>query len=715
VSLLSQMRISKRLPIVIMVLVVAAVLVTSFVTVRRATQDAKMATKEKLVALQASRVAALGNYLGSIEQDLSSLAVSDYVRGALQGFKQAWTAFDGAPKDILQELYIDKNPHPTGSKHELDAADDGSIYSMIHKRYHPWFRHFLTQRDYYDIFLFDTKGNLVYTVFKELDYATNMNDGEWKDTDLAHAYRAANDGADDTQHFFDFKPYAPSHGAAASFISQAVLDHKGNVLGVLVFQMPIARINGVMQVAAGMGESGETYIVGTDYLMRSDSRFSEESTILKTKVTGQTVDGALKGNDGADIVQDYRGISVFSAYGPIDFKGTRWAVLAEIDESEAMAPIKDMEMFVIIATLAILVGSAVLGGTIAKDIARPISTISEAMSDLAKGNMGITVPFTDKTDEVGDVARALEVFKENEIERLRLAEEQEIENKEKLARVERVNEMITNFEMVVEELIAGLSGASREMESTSTFMNKIAEQTSERSTIIAAEAEETGVNVQSVASATEELSVSIQGIRSQATSSVKSAEEASEHVSSTEATIGELSKAADRINEVISLITDIAEQTNLLALNATIEAARAGEAGKGFAVVASEVKNLAAQTARATEEISETIGTVQTETGKAVDAIAHVSSVILEVGKTVHSISDAVEQQTEATQEISRNVQEASTGTNEMTKNITSVSSSAEESQKSAMEVLNIAQQLAQQSNNMKEAVEEFLTGIRAA
>ncbi len=130
-SLLSHMHISKRLPVLITVLVVVAVVITSFVTVRRATQDAKLATKEKLTALQASRVAALEGYLGSIEQDLSSLAVSDYVRGALQGFKQAWTAFDASPKDILQELYIDQNPHPTGEKHKLDAADDGSIYSCL--------------------------------------------------------------------------------------------------------------------------------------------------------------------------------------------------------------------------------------------------------------------------------------------------------------------------------------------------------------------------------------------------------------------------------------------------------------------------------------------------------------------------------------------------------------------------------------------------------
>ena len=270
------LNISKKLPVVMVLLIVISSAVSISIALTKSSQDAFKAAENKLTALRESRKVAMESYLDTIEQDLSALAKNDYVKQALIDFKGGWDGLQVNQTSVLQELYINSNPHPTGSKDELDYASDGSLYSQYHKKYHPWFRHFLRLRDYYDIFLFDTSGNLVYTVFKELDYATNLNSGKYKDTDLGNAFRAAMQNSSvDKQSFFDFKPYAPSHGAAASFISQAIMED-GKVSGVLVFQMPIARINGVMQVAAGMGESGETYLVGADYLMRSDSRFSPQ-------------------------------------------------------------------------------------------------------------------------------------------------------------------------------------------------------------------------------------------------------------------------------------------------------------------------------------------------------------------------------------------------------------------------------------------------------
>lgn len=337
---MKNVKISKKLPLIMIAILILSSLVTGTIGLTLSSENTYKNVAEKLGALRASRIAALENYLASISEDLSSLSKNTEVKDAMLDFTAAWEMIGSNQTETLQKLYITDNPHPTGQKEELDYARDGSAYSAYHEKYHDWFRHHLREKGYYDIFLFSPEGNLVYTVFKELDYATNVNTGKWKDTDLGNAFRAARDGKDPSkQYFFDFKPYAPSHGAPASFISQAVYTTSGRFLGVLVFQMPIERINRVMQISAGMGESGETYIVGTDHLMRSDSRFSEESTILKTEVTGTTVDAALAGEKGVELVKDYRGIPVFSAYGPIDFLGTRWAVLAEIDKAEIAAPI----------------------------------------------------------------------------------------------------------------------------------------------------------------------------------------------------------------------------------------------------------------------------------------------------------------------------------------------------------------------------------------
>jgi methyl-accepting chemotaxis protein len=205
----------------------------------------------------------------------------------------------------------------------------------VHARVHPRARRFLEHHGYYDVFLFDPEGDLIYTAFKERDFATNLEAGRWRQTALGRAFRAARDAeSPDFVVFTDFEPYEPSNGEPAAFVASPVRAEDGSLAGVLAFQVPIDRIDRIMQFTGGMGESGETYIVGVDRLMRSDSRFADESTILRVTVDTETVGRALAGETGVDVVDDYRGVSVLSAYGPLDFEGVRWAVMAEIDERE---------------------------------------------------------------------------------------------------------------------------------------------------------------------------------------------------------------------------------------------------------------------------------------------------------------------------------------------------------------------------------------------
>jgi methyl-accepting chemotaxis protein len=373
----------------------------------------------KLETILEARLTGVERYLASLEEDIRFIASSPTARLALNNFDRAWDKLEGDPSAILQRLYIEDNPHPTGSKEELHEADDGSAYSKIHGNYHPWFRQFLRERGYYDISLFDRDGNLVYTVFKELDYATNLVSGQYRDTDLGNAFRSALDGAPGELVFLDFKPYAPSHGAPASFIATQVTGNNGRPIGVLAFQMPIDRINFMTQIGDRLGATAQMYLVGADRLMRSDSRFADESTILAKKISTPAVDRAFAGERGSVHVFDERGEEMITAFAPVDFNGSRWAFVAEVARNEVMAPAHALAWKIFGVTAAILVLLAAVGGYVAHSIVQPLKIIVAAVARLARGE-DVKVAGSDRQDEIGQLARSLDQVYQKGLEAARL-------------------------------------------------------------------------------------------------------------------------------------------------------------------------------------------------------------------------------------------------------------------------------------------------------
>ena len=349
-------------------------------------------------------------------------------------------------------------------------------------------------------------------------------------------------------------------------------------------------------------------------------------------------------------------------------------------------------------------------------VAKPIAQLKAMMQLLAGNDLTADVPGTERRDEVGEMARAVEVFKKNglEVERLK-ADQQAAEKRAAEQRKADMIKMADSFEGAVGEIIETVSSASTELEASASTLTSTAERAQELTTMVASASEEASTNVQSVASATEELTSSVNEISRQVQESARMAHEAVEQARKTNDRVGELSKAAARIGDVVELINTIAGQTNLLALNATIEAARAGEAGRGFAVVASEVKALAEQTAKATGEIGQQISGIQAATQESVGAIKEISGTIEKLSEISATIASAVEEQGAATQEISRNVQQAAQGTQQVSSNIVDVQRGASETGTASSQVLSAAQSLSSDSNRLKLEVGKFLNTVRAA
>jgi len=397
------------------------------------------------------------------------------------------------------------------------------------------------------------------------------------------------------------------------------------------------------------------------------------------------------------------------------FKPWGWVVttgvyIDDVDGIFWQTAINDIAVAIV---MLIIIGMA--GLAIDRSTTRPLRMITEALNKLAQGDTSVTTDETDRRDEIGALARSLDVFRSNREQAEKLEREQKDTHKTQIARAEKVEKLIKSFETEVEGNLSTVHSALEQLRATATGMASQSDATTGRAANVAAATEQAAANVDTVAAAAEQLAASIDEITSQVSRSSDIAQSGATEADEASTIFAELGTASDKIGEVVELIQSIAEQTNLLALNATIEAARAGDAGKGFAVVAAEVKNLANQTTRATEDIAGQIGGIQESTQNALGAIKHLSGRMKELNEVAASISAAVREQDAATAEIARNVAEAATGTKDVAQNVIGLREAAEEEREASGQVLAASGSLNNKSQNLMTQIKQFLNDIRAA
>jgi methyl-accepting chemotaxis protein len=707
-------RVSRKLPAVIVGLALlcsAGVGIASYLT---GAGIVRSQAEDRLMAVAESRKDTLVDALAGVRSTLLSNAQGKTMRAALADFEKGWAKYGDKAEVTLLKTYVQDNPHPENERAELVKAGR-KPYDRSHSKFHPVLRQHIQENGYQDLLLVNTEGRVVYSVGKRSDFAVDLRSSAWKASNVAMAFEKAMNGEVGSAYLFDLQAYQANADQPTSFMSAPISIGKKKI-GALIYHVPTDKISALLGKYAGLGQTGNVFFVNENGLVQNDShKTADVSELLYANLSRNEVMSVL-GNERDFVgMSDFAGSDVEAAVVPFHFMDRNYAVVVTQDTAEVQAPLTNLRNLILgIAVVCAMIAGAV-GAYFARNLTGRIRRLSDVMVQLADGNTEVDVPSNTDGDEIDDMAETVAVFRENAIERQQLAADQRATSEASETQAARVRELVNSFRHDVAGMLDAVSSNSDEMRSVATNLNEIADATAGEANGASAASEQASGNVQTVASAAEELSASIQEIARQVSSTTDIVHKAVDNASQTNEKIKGLEQSAQRIGDVVRLISDIAEQTNLLALNATIEAARAGDAGRGFAVVASEVKELATQTAKATEEIGNQITEVQSATKDAVIAIQEITETMGEVNSYTTSIASAVEQQGAATGEISANVQEAANGTQHVAQTMVNISDKVNDTSSSATSVLESSSSVSARTGELRETVDRFLADVAAA
>ncbi|MEM8757429.1 MAG: methyl-accepting chemotaxis protein [Planctomycetota bacterium] len=591
---------------------------------------------------------------------------------------------------IAQAMYIARNPHGVGDKLSLVRAGDECDYNTFHERYHPTIRRFLESFGYYDIFLFDLEGNLVYSVFKETDYGTNMISGPYRGSNFADAYRRAAAASSPGEVVIeDFAGYTPSYGAPAAFIASPVF-HNGEKVGVAAFQMPVDNINALLNTRAGLGETGIAYLVGSDGLMRTNIDRFNEPTILSQRVDTEATAAIARGESGVVEQTTFTGAETLASFRPVQLEGLDWGIVSELDMNEVLAPAKALQSTILVLGVVLGLCAGAAAFLFARSTVRPIRMIMEQTKRMAGGDfsreMGLSRP-----DEIAASSDAM---------------------------TSSIREMLTDVTRSAEEV----AGAATQIAASSDELAMGMDHQTSQTTDVAAAVEELAASVRTITDQSSDAADAADSSKSDAKlggevvqQTVAEIEAIANEVRSSAAAINELGVSAEQIGQIIAVINDIADQTNLLALNAAIEAARAGEHGRGFAVVADEVRKLAERTQQATSQVADSISTIQKDTRAGVTQIeGSVKRVdkgvelAVSAGEALERIVTAADGLTDMVAQITNSAREQSSASDDIAQRVETISSVTRESHNAASQAAQAAANMSEQSERLRGIVTRF-------
>ncbi|MDO6589595.1 methyl-accepting chemotaxis protein [Loktanella sp. D2R18] len=730
-NFLNAIRISTKLPMLVATLCLlasASVALLGYYDLQRNILKNQRGTFELLAE---ERIAALETWLGKVTDDVANLGNDPTVVSAVSAFGASHNLMiDSAG---LQAAYITDNPNPIGEKELLDQATESLPYHFQHGSFHPFFRQTKNVDGYYDIFLFNLDGDMLYSVVKEADFATNFETGPYRDSGLADVFRAARDGATGDVHFADFTSYSPSGGAAALFLATPVVDTQGAAIGVVAAQLPPHRIDNIINNPIGLGATGELYAVGQDGHARSDSRFAGGFSALSTLANITH----LLGDTGSYHINvpGVTGNQVVAVVSKLDVFDGHWDIIAEMDMDEVLAPVVVARNKMLIVSAVIAAMAAILGWLTARSVVVPLNRLEQSMHAVADHKYDDPVDDQYREDEIGQLSKSLVALRD----KLCVAEaadqaQKEIQQEQTLV-VNRLSTALTNladgdltqklstpfsetydklrldYNRTLETLHATISSVvhgTRGIQTRSDEMSKSSDELSRRTENQAATLEET-------AAALDELTASVSAAASGAkevesiVAHAQSDADASETVVHNAVTaMTEISGSSTEISQIIGVIADIAFQTNLLALNAGVEAARAGEAGRGFAVVASEVRALAQRSSEAARQIKELISGSSEQVDRGVTLVGQAGDVLTRIANHIGHISSLMS-------DIAAGAAEQSTGLGEINIGVTQLDQVTQQNAAMVEEATAGSHALTTQATQLSTLVEKFKIGTENA